>query len=418
MKILLKSAIVVDEASPFDGERVDLLIEDGTIRKIAPLISQGADNTLTHARLHLSPGWYDAHVHFCDPGNEVTEDIASGSRAAAFGGMTAVSPIPHTHPPIDHKSQVAYLLERSDHTPLDLYPYGAITVKDGQQLAEMYDLFQSGAVAFMEAQDDVNAGVLYRALLYVKHFGGKIITRPFDPSLVGKGHINEGKVSILTGLKPIPAISEYLRVQRDLAILKYTDSSLHFTGVSCRESVDHIRAAKRDGLQVTADVYVMNLLFTEDALSSFDTQFKLFPPLRSEKDRQALIEAVKDGTIDMVCSNHLPQDREHKDTVFENARFGAIGTQTLFALYNKLTEISLSKKVQTLCANPRRVMQLPTPCVQEGEVANLTLFDPDAEWRLKASDILSKSANTPLIDQPLKGRVIGTLHKGKLNLVE
>lgn len=419
MKILLKSCKIVSPTSSKNGKQVDILIQDGIISKIDSKITDTADQVFEHPNLHLSIGWYDAKVNFCDPGFEYKEDLFSGLKAAEAGGMTAVSVTPNSNPPISSKAQVEYVLNKSSFSPVDIFPYGTITDGlEGKELAEMYDLQQAGAIAFTDHKEDVSAGIMYRALLYTQNFGGTVISFPYDSSLFGKGQVNEGYSSVMTGLKAIPALSETIRIQRDLSILEYTGGRLHFTGVSTKESCDLIKAAKSKGLKVTADVHLNNLLYTDEAVMGFDVHMKLLPPLREENDRQALIQAVKDGTIDSIVSDHSPENIENKDVEFDHAAFGVIGTQTLFPMLNQLTELSLEEKIKAISENPRSNFNLPETKIEEGFMANLTLFDPHEEWEFTMDDIISKSKNSAAIGQSLKGKVLGTVNNGILSVLD
>lgn len=419
MNILLRSCKIIAPGSTHNGQKADILIQDGIISEIGKNIKSNVDHEINHPNLHVSLGWYDSKVNFCDPGYEHKEDINSGLKAAEAGGMTAVSITPNTNPPISSKSQVDYLMNNSSFSPVDIYPYGTITEqRAGEELAEMYDLKSAGAVGFTDYKRDVSAGIMYRALLYAQNFGSTVISFPFDASLFGKGQINEGNVSVMTGLKSIPALSETIRIQRDLSILEYTGGKLHFTGISTKEGCELIKAAKKKGLNVTADTHVNNLIFNENELLGFDVQMKLFPPLRTEEDRKALIKAVKDGTIDVICSDHSPENIENKDVEFDHASFGVIGTQTLFSLLNTIDELDLETKIRSISENPRDIFDLPEIRLEKGSLANLTMFDPDEDWTFTSDDIMSKSKNSNLIGYKLKGKVLGIINNGILSVLD
>jgi len=253
-------------------------------------------------------------------------------------------------------------------------------------------------------------------LLYIKNFNGKIISFPYDSTIFGKGQMNESKNSILTGLKSIPAISEFLMLERDLSLVEYTNSSIHFTGVSCEKSVELIQQAKAKGLKVTADTHIHNLVFTDENVLGFDSNYKVLSPYRSEKDRLALINGLKNGTIDFVCSDHSPEDVENKELEFDYAAFGIIGTQTLFPVLNGIKEFNLEEKIKFISNNPRKIFDIKTSEIKEKNTANITLFDPDLSWEFTNENNASKSNNSPFLNQKLKGKVIGIINKGMLSL--
>ncbi|MFK8045502.1 MAG: dihydroorotase family protein [Crocinitomicaceae bacterium] len=419
MRILLKSCTIVDRESPFHLKKKDVLITDQIIVKISDNIEDKADKVVEIDNLHISQGWYDARVNFQDPGLEYKETIETGIRSAELGGMTAVSVVPNTTPTLSNKTQIEYVINKANFSAVNIHPYGTLTENsEGKNIAEYYDMANAGAIAFTDGKQPVSSGIMYRALLYMKNVNSRVISFPYDHSIFGKGQVNESRASLLTGLKSIPSISEYLIVERDLSLLKYTQGKIHFSGISTKESVELIRNAKSKGLEVTADIYAHQLIYTDEAVLDFNSNFKVLPPLRTEADRTALIEGIKDGTIDFVCSDHSPEDTEHKDLEFDLANFGIIGTQTLFANINRISELSLTQKVELISINPRKIMGISTFTISEGNTANITLFDPNKEYTLLKSDLASLSKNTPQIDTILTGKAYGIINMGIISIFE
>jgi dihydroorotase len=419
MKILLKSCKIICSNSKYHKQTKDILIENEIISKIEDSISEPADKTIDFKNLHVSSGWFDAKVNFSDPGNEIKEDINTGLKSAELGGMTAVATTPDTEPSISNKSQINYLINKAQFSGVNIHPFGSLTENiEGKNISEYFDMKNAGAIAFTDGKKSVSAGIMYRALAYSKNINGKIISAPYDKSIFGVGQINESKSSVITGLKSIPDVSEFIIVQRDLSLAEYADSPIHFTGISSAKSVELIADAQKRGVKVTADVYVHNLLFTDTDTTGFDTNYKVLPPLRTENDRQALINGIKDGVISIVCSDHTPQDVESKDTEFGNSAFGIIGTQTLFSALNTINDLTLEQKIKLISTNPRQLFNLNDSGFEIGKIANLTMFNPDVEWTLSASDLASKSKNTPFIGKKLKGKAIGILNKGILSIFE
>ena len=419
MKILIKNAKILDKASSFFNKTVDILIENGVITKINKDISEEDAELISIDNLHISQGWVDLKAHFCDPGEEHKETIESGLNAAAFGGYTHVFSLPSTNPVVDNKSQVLYQINNSDYHAVDLHPIGAISEGlKGKNLAELYDLYTAGVRQFSDDEVPLNSGIAYRALLYIKNFGGKIISFPQDVFLANGSFVNEGVASTLTGMKANPTISETIQLNRDIRLLEYTDSFLHVTGISCSESLDLIRAAKAKGLNITCDVHVNHLIFNENDVIEFDSNHKVNPPYRRESDRIALWEGLKDGTIDAIVSNHRPKDKEEKDVEFDNAHPGNITLQTLFASLKTVKEFDLQTVINKLSIDNRKTFDLASTPIEVGNEADLTLFNPSKKWCFSKDIILSSSFNSPFIDKELEGLSLGIINKNKWVLNE
>ncbi len=420
MKLLLKSVKVVDPNSPHHGKQVDILVQNGTIAKIGKSIKEEGIRKLEWKGAHVSPGWLDLNVNFCDPGHEPKEDLKSGADAAAAGGFTAVALMPNTQPPLHSKSEIEYIRNKAQAYLVDVWPLGTISRdKEGKDLSEMYDMKSSGAVAFTDGTQAVqDAGLMSRALLYAKGIGSLVMNTGDDRSISQKGKMNEGEMSTLLGVKGIPALAEELMIARDIYLAEYNDARIHFSNISSARSVDLIRAAKRKGLKITCDVSVNNLYFDESALHDFDSNFKLRPPLRTSQDIKSLKNGLKDGTIDAICSQHTPEDKEHKEVEFEIAAYGSIGLQTAFALacMSLQKSMEIESIISCLSQKPRAILGLEPVSIREGAKANLTVFDPEKEWSLAASDILSKSKNTPLIGARLNGKALAVINNDQYKL--
>ena len=416
MKLLIKSVKIIDPNSPHNGKVKDILIEDGVISKIGDKIKPDDKmiGELDGKGQSISPGWFDMRVNFCDPGYEYKETIETGLKAATAGGFTGVAIMPSTNPTAHTKSIVEYIINSSKGRGVDVHPFGAISVKkEGKDLSEMFDMHSSGAVAFTDDKHPVNdSGLMLRALLYSKNFNGLIVSFPHDVHLAHNGQMNEGVMSTSLGMKGIPSLAEEVMVMRDLELAEYAEARIHFTCISTKRSVDLIRKAKAKGLKVTADVCINNLVLDDSYLSDFDSNYKYLPPLRTKEDIAALKQGLKDGTIDVICSDHTPENEENKKCEFEHAANGSIGLETFFGLANKhLTDVlSLDDIINKIAINPRKILNLNIPQIKEGEKANLTLFDTDTEWTFTEKDIQSKSKNTPYINSKLKGKATKVIH--------
>ena len=414
MKVLISQATIVDSASPLNGTIQDILIDNGTIVSIKNKITEPADQRIEAAGLHVSIGWMDVFAHFCDPGFEYRETLETGANAAAAGGFTDVMVVPNTQPAIHSKSQVEYILQKSASLPVTIHPIGAITKNtEGKELAEMYDMKNSGAVAFSDGLNALQApDVLLKALQYVLPFNGTVIQLADNKSIQPHGLMNESITSTQLGLAGKPAFAEEILIAREIELVRYTGSSLHITGISTAKGIELVQKAKTEGLHISCSVTPYHLHFTEENLHQYDTNLKVNPPLRTVADRKALQEAFKNGQIDAIASHHQPQNVDGKICEFEYAKNGMIGLETLFGVLGYLLDdqFTIQDLIHQLTINPRKIFNIPLPAIQEGANASLTLFNPTLMHSLTEADIQSKSGNSPFIHQPLKGKVSGIIH--------
>lgn len=412
--LLLKQVRVIDNRSSWNGLDVDIYIKNGKIEVI------GQDLKVADARVFdvkgacVSIGWLDVGTQIGDPGFEHKEDVISASAAAVAGGFTAVACQPNTHPTIHSKSEVLYIKNRTRGNIVDFYPIGAISENcKGKDIAELFDMHHHGAVAFSDGTKSIqNNGLMLRALLYAKPFDGLIINHPHDKDIASSGIVHEGIVSTSLGIKGIPSLAEEMMIQRDLHLVEYADTKVHFSNISTEGSVQLIRRAKENGLRVTSSVNPMNLMFTDEVLTGFDTNYKVSPPLREENDRQALIQGLKDGTIDFIETHHTPQDIESKNLEFGYADYGVTMLETAFSVIQTALSnyLSMNEIIDKISIKPRQVLGLAVPTIEIGSAANLTIFAPDTTWKFEHSH--SKSKNSPFLGKELKGKVLGIVNNG------
>ncbi len=422
MQVLLKSVKVIASDSSFHQQTIDIHIQDGFIKAIRPNLSLPSSEItiIEQPGLCVSLGWLDMNAWVGDPGFEQKEDLVSAAAAAAKGGFTEVVCLPNVEPVHQTKNAINYIVSRSQTLPVTFYPLGAITTDtNGKELTEMIDLHAAGAIAFTDGLHPVQqADVLVKALQYVQFFGRLILQKPENTSLTQHGLMHEGVVSTQLGLKGMPPLAEEVIMARDLKLLQYTGGRLHFSLVSSAEAVDLIREAKQKNLPVTCDMAAFQTAFTDDELEPFDTNFKVNPPFRSQRDREALLEGLADGTIDALVSAHHPQDPESKNLEFDLAEFGITGLETAFAVANTYLSpvIGLEQVICKLTQAPRTILQMPMPSLEEGTYANITLFHPDQTWIPTEQTTASKSKNNPFYGQALKGQVFGIIHKNQVIL--
>lgn len=427
MNVWLKSVTLLEPSSPLHRQQVHLLIQNGKITRLEAASDAGsdiqADRVIEGDEVLVSMGWLDMQTHFGDPGLEHKEDLYSGSQAAAAGGFTEVALLPNTDPVVDTKNDVHYLL---GHSPdlVKIHPLASVTRQaQGTELTEMIDLHQAGAVAF---SDGLNAlthrQVLLKAMQYTQKFDGLLINRPEDTQLTQFGVMHEGVQSTLLGTKGMPSLSETLVVEQHIRLLQYASEfaydhppRLHLSNISAAESVALIREAKQQDLTITCDVAAHQLLMTDELLADFDTNYKVNPPLRTEADRFALLEGLKDGTIDVIVSSHQPQDIESKRCEFDLAEFGMLGLPTFLPILTQVVSEALPWwSLLDRCTHiPRELLKLPLPKIAEGEMANLTVFDPTTEWEFNELTSPSKSSNHPWWGKTLTGRVLAVFNAGK-----
>lgn len=417
MSILLKSATIIDDQSKHHLKKCDILIEKGVISKIASTIAaQKSTQVINRHNLHVSRGWFDSGVCFGEPGFEERENIENGLKTAALSGFTTLALNTNTHPAPDNKGAISFLKTIAQNHGVSLLPNGCLSKQaDGDELAELFDMQKEGALSFYDYKKPIaNPNLLKIALQYTQSFNGLVQSYPYEVAIAPKGMVNEHLSATLLGLKGTPSLAESLQVSRDLYILEYTGGRLHIPTISTKESVGLIKQAKKKGLQVTCSVSINNLTLTDTVLESFDTNYKLMPPLRTSQDIKALKQGLKEGTIDMVTSDHNPIDIEHKKIEFDHAKYGSIGLESCFGALQKATDLQTTIKALT----QQSVFDISQSSINQGEKASITLFDPSVKWVFENEHIISTSKNAALLSQPLLGKAYGIINNNKVVLHE
>ncbi len=407
MNLLVKGITIADPNSQFNQQITDVRIENGKIAAISKSLSPLKNEAVFEADgAVLSPGFFDLNCMIGDPGLETKEDIQTATAVAKAGGFTGLAVLPTTKPVVQSKGEVEYILNRAKGNLVDVYPIGAISNNlEGKELAELFDMKNAGAVAFSEGSKAIaDDGFVSRALQYCLGFGGLLMLYPENKSIAGKAQVNESANSVLLGMKGVPALAEEMQISRDIFLATYHNAPIHISNVSTAGAVALIKKAKKDGVQITCDVAAHQLIFTEELLNGFDSNYKVKPPLRGKADQKALINGLKDGTIDAISSQHRPHEIEFKDVEFEIAAYGIIALQTVLPLLIK-AGLDANLITEKLAINPRKILKLDIPVLKVGEAANFVVYHPAQKWDYNVANNASKSKNSPLLGNTLTGKV-------------
>jgi dihydroorotase len=419
-KILLKGGQVVDPSQDLSVEK-DILLEGGKIKQVGEIDEKSFDGDVLDCKGKIiSPGWMDMHVHLREPGYEGKETIASGCLAAANGGFTGVCCMPNTSPPIDTQEIIQYIKDRSKGFLVNVYPVAAITKKrEGKELSEILELVEQGAVAISDDGNPVmSAELMRRALEYSKMVDIPVIGHEEDANMTAGGDMHEGFVSTCQGLHGMPSVAEEIMISRDIMLAEYTGARFHVAHISTRNSVELVRHAKKKGIQVTAEVTPHHFMLTDEAVREFDTNTKMNPPLRTESDRLAMLEGLKDGTIDAIATDHAPHAFEEKEAEYIYAPFGIVGLETALGLaftelfHKKL--LTLKEIIYKFAVRPYEILNLEKPQIKKGKMANLTLFTQNEKWQVTASSFLSKSQNSPFLGWELLGKPFVAINNNQI----
>ena len=423
MKLLIANGHLIDPAAP-ENTGMSVLIENGRVSAwLGPgeNVPEGCE-VFDASGLLVAPGFIDMHVHLREPGQEHKETIASGCAAAVAGGWTSVCPMPNTTPVNDNAAITRYMIEQSERAGLaNVFPIGAITKSsDGSELAEMGEMKAAGAVAVSDDGRPVpNSGIMRRAMQYARDFDLPVIDHCEDKSLSSGGVMHEGRVSLLLGLKGMPALAEEIDAVRDILLAKETGAHVHVAHISTRGAIEAVRRAKNEGINVTCEVTPHHFTLTDRAVEGYDTNTKMSPPLRSEEHLEAIIEAIKDGTIDAIATDHAPHHADEKALEYDRAPFGITGLETAIGLaFNELVHkgvIGLERLVELHASNPAKIFRLEgRGTLTPGSIADITIIDPERKWTYSTADSRSKSRNTPFDGWEFTGKAVATLVGGKI----
>lgn len=419
MRLLIKGGRIIDPSQQLDAT-ADLLIEDGRVKSIGDSSPDDGGEVFDASGLIVAPGFIDLHVHLREPGEEYKETIASGAAAAVAGGFTSICAMPNTKPVNDNASVTRFIVDKAREAGLArVYPVGALTRESkGEELAEMAEMKEAGAAAVSDDGGPVmDSQVMRHAMEYARDHGLVVVDHCQDLHLAAGGVMNEGRYSTLLGLKGMSRAAEESHVARDIMLAGLTGARVHIAHISTAESVDFVRRAKQKGLAVTCEVTPHHLALTDAAVVGFDTNTKMSPPLRSEEDRAALIEAVRDGTIDAIATDHAPHHLDEKMLEYDHAPFGVVGLETALGValtvLHHSSAVPLARIIEMLTLGPARAFSLPGGSLLVGSLADITVIDPDREWTVDAQRFKSKSRNTPFAGWKLRGEVVATLVAGR-----
>ena len=421
MKIVLKNVDVIHPEDKINLKGVSVVLNNGVISKIGELSSEESKDTreFDFTGKILVPGLFDMHVHLREPGREDEETVITGCNSAALGGFTGVACMPNTEPATDTAEVVKFIKVQAKNHLVDVYPVAAASVgRKGEIISPMAELVEAGAVAFSDDGVAIKtSSVLRRAFEYANMYNAPIIEHCEDETLA-EGAMNEGINSTLLGLPGLPSVAEDIIVSRDILLAEYTGGRIHIAHISTKNSVNLVREAKKKGIKVTAEVTPHHFTLTDDSLKSYDTNFKMNPPLRTQEDIDAIIKGLKDGTIDCIASDHAPHSIEEKESEFQFAPNGIVGFETTvglsFSELLKKNKLNLEELIKKLSTNPRKILNLPIPKFEVGEIANFTIIDPNLVWTVDISKFKSKSKNSPFDKKLLTGKSVSVINRKKM----